>query len=35
MSFNILLKKISVVHSDRPDHTYLKSISVQIEKKNK
>jgi hypothetical protein len=25
MSFNNHLKKISVVHSDRPDHTYLKS----------
>ena len=27
MSFNNHLKKISVVHSDRPDYTYLKSFS--------
>ena len=27
MSFNSHLKKISVVHSDRPERTYLKSFS--------
>jgi hypothetical protein len=30
MSFNNHLKKISVVHTDRPDHTYLKFISVGL-----